>query len=84
MHTHAHTGGPSALLPQGAIQDGHHMGTLGDGALQTRIVGITGEQSDKLRLALITGIIGVEVAKGLEAGNAAYWFCGTGSVRCKP
>lgn len=57
------------------------MGALGDGALQTRVVSITGEQSDELRLALITGIVGVEVSKSLEAGNAAYWFCGTASVK---
>lgn len=57
------------------------MCTLGDGALQARIIGIAREQSDELRLALETSIVGVEVAKGLEAGDAAYGFRGTASGR---
>lgn len=55
------------------------MCALGDGALQAGIVCIAGEQSDELRLALKTSIVGVEIAKGLEAGDAAYGFCGTAS-----
>lgn len=57
------------------------MRPFGDGALQARVERITREQCDKLRLALEAGIVGVEVADGLEAGDPTHGFGGSTSFR---
>lgn len=60
------------------------MSSFSDGALQARIVRIAREEGDKSRLAFKPGVIGVEVAERLEAGDAANRFCGTASRISEP
>ena len=48
---------------------------LGDTALQTRIEGITGEEGQELRLALVLLAIAVFVAEVDESGEATNGLC---------
>lgn len=55
------------------------MRPLRNRTLQTRIVRITREQRHQLRLPLEPRIVRVEIAEGLEAGDATHWFGGAAS-----
>lgn len=64
--THSHTRGVDPSF----IQEGHHMATLRDGALEARVEGIAGEEGENVRLTAKSRVGAVIVHERLEAGGA--------------
>ena len=69
--TYTHT---SSIGPD-VIKNGDHMPTLSDRAFQTRIEGITREESNQPWLAGIGTIIAVMVDNSLKASYTTYRLC---------
>lgn len=76
-HTHTHTCHVSPRF----VQKWDHMPALGDGALDTGIEGITGEEGEDIGLAGKPRVGAVVVHEGLETGDAADGFCRSRSIQ---
>jgi hypothetical protein len=63
--THTHT----RYVDPGFIQEGYHMTTLCDGALEAGIKGIAGEEGENVRLGGESGVGAVIVHERLETGG---------------
>ena len=74
LHTYAHT---RHICPD-LVQKRHHVPPLGNGALETGIEGIAGEEGEEVRLAGEAGVGTVVVDEGLETSDTTNWFCGPG------
>ena len=74
LHTYAHT---RHICPD-LVQKRHHVPPLGNGALETGIEGIAGEEGEQVRLAGEAGVGTVVVDEGLETSDTTNWFCGPG------
>lgn len=75
LHTYAHT----RHIRSDPVQKRYHMSPLGNGALETGIEGIAGEEGEEVRLAIEAGVGAVVVDEGLETSDTTDWFCGPGS-----
>lgn len=69
--THSHT----RYIDPSFIQEGHHMATLCDGALEAGIEGIAGEEGENVRLIGKSRVGAVIVHERLKTGGATNGLC---------